>query len=94
MLDMPVPRLTLRNVGILAIIGFVGSGEYVIWLKSPIAEVAAICDKFRNLREAGLMRFHVVEEASAADYEPYRLIDQAVRACHGEAIDVEDSSLR
>jgi hypothetical protein len=93
-LDMPVPRLTLRNVGILAIIGLVGYGEYVIWFKSPIAEVAAICDKFRNLREAGRMHFHVVEEASAAGYEPYRLIDQAVRACDGEAIDVEDSNPR
>jgi hypothetical protein len=37
------------------------------------------------------MRFHVVEVASAAGYEPYRL---TVRACDGEAIDVDDSNLR
>jgi hypothetical protein len=95
---MPVPRITLRNVAILAIVALVAYGEYVIWFKSPIAQVSAICDRFRTLKEAaaagGAEPFHLVDEASAAGHEPYRLIDKAVRACDGEAIDVEDSNLR
>jgi hypothetical protein len=94
---MPVPRITLRNVAILAIVAFVGYGEYVIWFKSPIAQVSAICDRFRTLKEVAAGNadsINVVGEATAAGYEPYRLIDKAVRACDGEAIDVEDSSLR
>jgi hypothetical protein len=87
---MPVPRITLRNVAILAIVAFVAYGEYVIWFKSPIAQVSAICDRFRTLKEAAVAG----GEATAAGYEPYRLIDKAVRACDGEAIDIEDSSLR
>jgi hypothetical protein len=95
---MLLPRVTLRNLAILAIVAFVAYGEYIIWFKSPIAQVSAICDRFRSLKEAaaaGKPRpFHLVDEVSAAAYDPYRLIDEAVRACDGEAIDVEDSSLR
>jgi hypothetical protein len=95
---MPLPRITLRNVAILAIVAFVAYGEYVIWFKSPIAQVSAICDRFRTLKEAAVAgnaeTFDLVGEATAAGYEPYRLIDKAVRACDGEAIDVEDSGLR
>ncbi len=95
---MLVPRFTLRNVAIAAVVAFVAYGEYVIWFRSPIAQVSAICDKFRTLKEAAAARgvepFHLIEEASAAGYEPYRLIDKAVRACDGEAVDVEDSGLR
>ncbi len=51
-----------------------------------------------HLKEAaaagGAEPFHVIEEASADGFQPYRLIDKAVRACDGEAIDVEDSSIR
>jgi hypothetical protein len=36
----------------------------------------------------------LIDEAAAAGFEPYRLIDKAVRACDGEAIDVEDSNFR
>jgi hypothetical protein len=95
---MPLPRITLRNVAIAAVVAFVAYGEYVIWFKSPIAQVSSICDKFRTLKEAAATRgtepFRLIDEASAGGYEPYRLIDNAVRACDGEAIDVEDSSLR
>jgi hypothetical protein len=95
---MPVPRITLRNVAIAAAVAFVVYGEYVIWFKSPIAQVSAICDKFRTLKEVAAARgaepIRLIEEASAAGYEPYRLIDKAVRACDGEAIDVEDSNIR
>jgi hypothetical protein len=95
---MPLPRITLRNFGIAAIVVFVAYGEYVIWFKSPIAQVSAICDKFRTLKEAAATRgaepFHLIDEASAAGFEPYRLIYKAVRACDGEAIDVEDSNIR
>ncbi len=45
---MPLPRITLRNAAIAAIVVFVFYGEYVIWFKSPIAQVSAICDKFRT----------------------------------------------
>jgi hypothetical protein len=93
-----LPRITLRNVAIAAVVAFVVYGEYIIWFKSPIAQVSAICDKFRTLKEAAAARgtepFHLIDEASAAGFEPYRLIDKAVRACDGEAIDVEDSNIR
>jgi hypothetical protein len=36
----------------------------------------------------------LIDEASAATLEPLHLITQAVRACDGEAIDIEDSSIR
>jgi hypothetical protein len=95
---VPVPRITLRNVAIAAVVAFVAYGEYVIWFRSPIAQVSAICDKFRTLKEAaaasGTEPFRLVQEASAGGYESYRLIDKAVRACDGEAIDIEDSDLR
>jgi hypothetical protein len=95
---MLLSRITLRNVAIAAVVAFVAYGEYIIWFKSPIAQVSAICDKFRTLKEAAAARgtepFHLIDEASAAGFEPYRLIDKAVRACDGEAIDVEDSNIR
>jgi hypothetical protein len=95
---MLLPRVTLRNVAIAAIVVFVAYGEYVIWFRSPIAQVSAICDRFRTLRDAatagGTGPPPLIDEAAAAGFEPYRLIDKAVRACDGEAIDVEDSNIR
>lgn len=36
----------------------------------------------------------LIGEASAETLEPLHLITQAVRACDGEAIDIEDSAIR
>lgn len=36
----------------------------------------------------------LIDEASAETLEPLHLITQAVRACDGEAIDIEDSDIR
>jgi hypothetical protein len=36
----------------------------------------------------------LIDEASAATLEPWHLIAQAVRACDGEAIDIEDADVR
>jgi hypothetical protein len=81
-------RITLRHVGIAAIAAFVIYGEYLIWLKSPMAQISAICDDFRALKEEvaqrGPDRFKLIDEASAAGVEPIRLIDKAVRACDGQ----------
>jgi hypothetical protein len=91
-------RITLRHLMIAVIVAFVAYAEYVVWIKSPNAQVSAICDKFRNLKESTAVRgadlFDVTDQASAAGYEPLHLIEKAVRACDGEAIDVEDSSFR
>jgi hypothetical protein len=90
-------RLTLRHVAIAAIVAFVCYGEYVVWVQSPIAQVSAICDNLRSLQKAEKRNtepFRLIDEASAATLEPLRLINQAVRACDGEAIDVEDSNVR
>jgi hypothetical protein len=87
-------RITSRHLVIAAIAAFVVYGEYVIWFKSPIAQISAICENFRNLKETVAGRgpeIHLIDEAVA---EPLRLIDKAVRACDGEAIDVEDSNAR
>ena len=92
-----MPRVTLRNVAIAAIAAFVIYGEYVVWLKSPIAQISIICDNLRTLKEAAARNaepFRLIDEASAATLEPLHLINQAVRACDGEAIDVEESNLR
>jgi len=92
-----VPRITLRNVAIVAIVGFVIYGEYVVWLKTPMAQISAICDNLRALKEVtarNMEPFRLIDEASAANLEPLHLINQAVRACDGEAIDVEESNLR
>jgi hypothetical protein len=96
--SMLLPRVTLRNVAIAAIVVFVAYGEYVIWFRSPIAQASAICDRFCTLRDAAAAGNAgpppLIDEAAAAGFEPYRLIDKAVRACDGEAIDVEDSNFR
>ncbi len=92
-----VPRITLRNVAIVAIVAFVVYGEYVVWLKTPMAQISAICDNLRALKEVtarNMEPFRLIDEASAANLEPLHLINQAVRACDGEAIDVEESNLR
>jgi len=44
------------RVAIAAVVAFVAYGEYIIWFKSPIAQVSAICDKFRTLKEAAAAR--------------------------------------
>lgn len=90
-------RLTFRNIAIAAIVAFVGYGEYVVWVKSPIAQVEAICDNLRSLQKAERRNtepFRLIDEASAATLEPLHLITQAVRACDGEAIDIEASTIR
>jgi hypothetical protein len=78
-------RITMRHVMIAGIAAFVIYGEYLIWLGSPMAQISAICDDFRALREEvaqrGRQSFGLIEGASAADREPVRLIDKAVRAC-------------
>jgi hypothetical protein len=88
--------LTLRNLAIAAIVVFVAYGEYLVWIQWPMSQIAAICDDFRALKEAMAKRggepFQLIDEASAA--EPVRLINRAVRACDGEAVDVEDSVYR
>jgi len=83
----------LRNVGIAAIVAFVAYAEYVVWIKSPTSQIAAICDSFRTLKESlggqqARDRLNSIDPAAAA--EPVHLIDKAVRACDGEAVDVEE----
>jgi hypothetical protein len=90
-------RLTVRYAAIAAIVAFVAYGEYVVWIKSPIAQISTICDNFRSLKEVtarNMEPFRLIDEASAANLEPLHLITQAVRACDGEAVDVEDSNFR
>jgi hypothetical protein len=90
-------HITLRNVAIAGIAAFVFYAEYAVWIKSPISQVTAICDNLRSLKEVtarNIEPFQVVDEASAATLEPWHLITQAVRACDGGAIDIEDSSIR
>ncbi|HLK82659.1 MAG TPA: hypothetical protein VKT99_14360 [Xanthobacteraceae bacterium] len=93
-----MPRhVSLRNVAIAAIAAFVIYGEYAVWIKSPAAQIAAICDNLRTLKRAALRNtepLRLVDEASAETLEPLHLITQAVRACDGEAIDIEDSDIR
>jgi hypothetical protein len=86
----------LRNVAIAAIVAFVCYGEYVVWIKSPMAQVSAICDNLRSLHRAETRNtepLRLIDEASAATLEPLHLITQAVRACDGQAIDIEDSNV-
>jgi hypothetical protein len=94
-------RIALRNVAVAAIAAFVIYGEYLVWIKSPMSQIVAICDDFRALKDAiaaqrGREPFSVISEASAASLEPVRLIDRAVRVCDGlpEAVDVEESNPR
>ena len=90
-------HFTLRNVAIAAIATFVIYGEYVVWIKTPISQITTICDNLRTLKVAAARNaepFRLIDEASAATLEPLHLITQAVRACDGEAIDVEDSNVR
>jgi hypothetical protein len=90
-------RLTLRNIALGAIVAFVCYGEYMVWVKSPMAQVSAICDNLRSLQKIEMRNtepFKLIDEASAATLEPLHLITQAVRACDGEAIDIEASDIR
>jgi hypothetical protein len=90
-------HITLRNVAIAAIAAFVIYAEYTVWIKSPIAQVTAICDNLRALKEITARNaepLRLIDEASAATLEPLHLVTQAVRACDGEAIDIEDSNVR
>jgi hypothetical protein len=90
-------HITLRNVAIAGIAAFVIYAEYAVWIKSPIAQVTAICDNLRALKEVtarNIEPLRLVDEASAATLDPLHLITQAVRACDGEAIDIEDSNVR
>jgi hypothetical protein len=96
-----VRRIALRNVAVGVIAAFVIYGEYLVWIKSPMSQIVAICDDFRALKEAIAAQrsrepFSVINEASAASLEPVRLIGKAVRACDGlpEAVDVEESNPR
>ena len=96
-----VLRIALRNVAVAVIAAFVIYGEYLVWIKSPMSQIVAICDDFRALKDAIAAQrsrepFSVINEASAASLEPVRLIDKAVRACDGlpEAVDVEESNPR
>ena len=94
---MMLRGITLRHLAIAAIVAFVAYGEYAVWFKSPMTQISSICDNLRTLREAAARNaepFRLIDEASAAQLEPLHLINQAVRACDGEAIDVEDSNLR
>jgi hypothetical protein len=90
-------RLTLRNIAIAAIVAFVCYSEYVVWVKSPMTQITTICDNLRSLKEVEMRNtapLRLIDEASAATLEPLRLITQAVRACDGEAVDVEDANVR
>jgi hypothetical protein len=90
-------HITLHNVAIAGIVAFVVYAEYAVWIKSPIAQVTAICDSLRALKgvtERNIEPLQLIDEASAATLEPLHLITQAVRACDGEAIDIEDSNVR
>jgi hypothetical protein len=90
-------QITLRNVAIAGIAAFVIYAEYAVWIKSPIAQVTAICDNLRALKEVtarNIEPFRLIDEEAAATLEPLHLITQAVRACDGEAIDIEDSNVR
>ena len=90
-------RIPLRNIVIAAITAFVIYGEYLVWIKSPMAQISTICDNLRTLKEAAARNaepFRLIDEASAATLESLHLISQAVRACDGEAVDVEDSNIR
>lgn len=92
-----LPRISLRSIAIAAIAAFVVYGEYMIWVASPMSQISAICDNLRTLKEAATRNaepFRLIDEAAAANLEPLHLITQAVRACDGEAIDVEESGVR
>jgi len=101
-----VRRIALRNVAVAVVAAFVIYGEYLVWIKSPMSQIVAICDDFRALKDAVAAQrsrescsresCSVINEASAASLEPARLIDKAVRACDGlpEAVDVEESNPR
>ena len=94
---MMLSRITLRRIIIAAIAAFVIYAEYVVWIKSPIAQVTAICDNLRSLKDVTMRNtepLRLIDEASAETLEPLHLISQAVRACDGEAIDIEDSRIR
>lgn len=89
----------MRNLAVAMIAAFVIYGEYLVWIKSPMSQIVAICDDFRALNDAIAAQrrrepFSVINEASAASLEPIRLIDKAV--CDGlpEAVDVEESNPR
>ena len=87
-------RITLRHALIAAIAAFVIYAEYWVWLKSPMAQISAICDDFRALKEEAAQRgqsFSLIDGAVAADREPVRLIVKAVRACDGlpEGVEVD-----
>ncbi len=90
-------HFALRNVAIAGVATFVVYAEYVVWIKSPIAQVTTICDNLRALKEVtarNVEPLRLIDEASAATLEPLHLITQAARACDGEAIDIEDSNVR
>jgi hypothetical protein len=90
-------HIALRNVAIAGIATFVIHAEYVVWIRSPIAQVTAICDNLRALKKVtarNVEPLRLINEASAETLEPLHLITQAVRACDGEAIDIEDSNAR
>jgi hypothetical protein len=94
---MMLQRNSLRYVVIAAIAAFVAYGEYLVWIRSPMAQISSICDNLRTLKESAARNaepFRLIDEASAANLEPLHLISQAVRACDGEAIDVEESNVR
>ena len=90
-------RITPRHLIIAAIVAFVFYAEYVVWIKSPISQVTAICDNLRALKEVtarNVEPLRLIDEASAETLEPLHLITQAVRACDGEAVDIEDANVR
>jgi hypothetical protein len=90
-------HITLRNVAIAGVAAFVIYAEYAVWIKSPLAQVTAICDNLRALKDVTMRNtepLRLIDEASAETLEPLHLISQAVRACDGEAIDIEDSRIR
>ena len=75
------------GVAIAGIAAFVIYAEYVVWIKSPIAQVTAICDNLRALKEVNARNvepLRLIDEASAATLEPLHLITQAVRAATGK----------
>jgi hypothetical protein len=92
-----LPHVTLQKVAFAAIAAFVIYAEYLVWIKSPMAQISSICDHLRTLQVAAARNaepFRLVDEASAATLEPLHLLTQAVRACDGEAVDVEESYVR
>jgi hypothetical protein len=89
-------HLTLRNVAIAWIATFVVYAEYVVWIKSPMAQVTAICDNLRAWKEVTARNrelLRLIDEASAATLEPPRGSTWTLQGSFDRAATIIDTNL-